>query len=62
MVPIPKMVHLKDSELHVSDYQIPKTTDLAGMEGLPNLLLRLWRDSHFYLRNSENEANWLVLL
>ena len=36
-MPILKIVDLEDSNLCFIDYQIPK---LAGLEGLPNLLLQ----------------------
>ena len=39
-MPILKTVDLEDSKFVLSDYQILKTAGLAGLEGLPNLLLQ----------------------
>ena len=61
---------MKTWNLRLIDYQILIMAGLASfLEDLPNLLLQqaegladLGENSRFQLRNSENEANLLVLL
>ena len=43
-MPILKTVDLEDSNLCLIDYQVPKMAGLAGLEGLPNLLLQQAED------------------